>query len=140
MGGESADRGPVGSLTSKSPVGFQSSSASRATLPEPEDSEDWHVWEVRFTALDGEDHAWLVVSGMIERDQINRHLLATDPDFREIGRTRVGGGVEPFIEFNRYPFDQPYQSQRFSDHEVVHAVAFYRASVLWADGMVTHGP
>ena len=95
MGGESADRGPVGSLTSKSPVGFQSS-ASRATLPEPEDSEDWYVWEVRLAAPDGEDHAWLVVSGMIERDQINRHLLATDPDFREIGRTRVGGGVEPF--------------------------------------------
>ena len=88
----------------------------------------------------GEDHAWLVVSGMIEQDQIARHLLATDPDFRQIGKAHRHQGPEPATEFNRYPFDKPYQSQRFGEYEVAHAVAFFRASVLWEDGTITHGP
>ena len=140
MGEEQAHRGSVGSLTGGNPVGFQSSSTRRGALPEPEESEGWYVWEIRLVAPGGEDHAWLVVSGMIEQDQIARHLLATDPDFRQIGKAHRHQGLEPAMEFNRYPFDKPYQSQRFGEYEVAHAVAFFRASVLWEDGTITHGP
>ena len=67
MGEEQAHRGSVGSLTGGNPVGFQSSSTGRGALPEPEESEGWYVWEIRLVAPDGADHAWLVVSGMIEQ-------------------------------------------------------------------------
>ena len=91
--------GRSGPLTGGNPVGFQSSSTGRGGLPEPEESEGWYVWEIRLVAPDGEDHAWLVVSGMIEQDQIARHLLATDPDFRQIGKARRHQGLEPATEF-----------------------------------------
>ena len=140
MGEEQAHRGPIGPLTGGNPVGFQSPSAARRSLPEPEESEGWYIWEVRLVAPDGEDHAWLVVSGMIEQDQVARHLLATDPDFRQIGRAYQNQALGAIMEFNRYPFGRSYQSQRFEEYEVAHAVAFFRASVLWEEGMITHGP
>ncbi len=46
----------------------------------------------------------------------------------------------PASEFDRYPFGQPYQSHPFADYEVACAVAFYRASMQWEDGKITHLP
>ena len=123
----------------RNPLGFQSSQGPNERLPEPEESRSWYVWEVGLTAPDGEDHVWLVPSGLIEQAQVADHLLASDPDFREVvALLREGTGAD--MEFNRFPFDQPYQSLPFPLYEVAWAVAFYRASMQWEDGKVPHLP
>ena len=68
------------------------------------------------------------------------HLVTTDPDFREIASHFRQADPEQAIGFNRYPFDRPYQSEGFRDIELAFAVAFHRASQLWEDGFICHGP
>ncbi len=140
MGGKPAHRRPQRSVNDRVPVGFQASSKSGRALPDPEESSDWYVWEIWLAAPDGEDHVWLVLSGIIDQDLIADQLLSSDPDFREIVTVRGRARSDPNIVFNRYPFDQPYQSQRFTGYDIARAVAIYRALVLWEEGRIPHLP
>lgn len=67
MGGKQTDCWSCRAVTERNPLGFQSSQDPKETLPEPEESSSWYVWEVGLTAPDGEDHVWLVPSGFIEQ-------------------------------------------------------------------------
>ena len=79
-------------------------------------------------------------SGIIEQSMITAQLLSSDPDFREIVTVLGRADSSPDMAFNRYPFDQSFQSRRFAGHEVEGAIAVYRALMLWEEGMIPHLP
>lgn len=107
-------------------------------MPEATGSEQWYVWEVRLVAPDGEEHAWVEPLQLIEASGVRDFLLATDPDFREIVARGAAGDSPRDIRFDRFPFDQPYESEGFSDYTVAYAVAYHHAMRLWEDGVITH--
>jgi len=127
-------------VTERIPPGFRTQNQEQDSLPDATGSEQWYVWEVRLVDPDGEDHVWVLPSQFIEDDGIRNHLLATDPDFREIVGQFRRMGPDQDIGFRRYPFDKPYQSEGFRDFELAFAVAFTRASQHWEDGLICHGP
>lgn len=107
-------------------------------MPEATGSEQWYVWEVRLVAPDGEEHAWVEPLQLIEVSGVRDFLLATDPDFREIVTRGAAGDSSRDMRFDRFPFDQSYESEGFSDYTVAYAVAYHHAMRLWEDGVITH--